>query len=118
ELEGAPKPVIACNLPVADGMKVITDSKTVKDCREGMMEFLLINHPLDCPICDRGGECMLQRYSMDYGTGHARITDDKVFFKKEDFDPVIDLERNRCILCTRCVRVCDEICEESALGVF
>lgn len=118
ELEGAPKPVIACNLPVADGMKVITDSKTVKDCREGMMEFLLINHPLDCPICDRGGECMLQRYSMDYGTGSARLTDDKVFFKKEDFDPVIDLERNRCILCTRCVRVCDEICGESSLGVF
>src|SRR5690606_26208022 len=86
--------------------------------RKGMMEFLLQNHPLDCPICDRGGECMLQRYSMQHGTGHARTVDTRRRFEKPQFDPLIDIERNRCIMCTRCTRFMDEEGGEHVLGVF
>ncbi len=118
ELEGRPKPEIACNMVVADGLKIRTDSELVDSCRKGMMEFLLINHPLDCPICDRGGECMLQRYSVEYGWGTARTIDPRRRFHKPQFDPLIDIERNRCIMCTRCVRFCDEIAGEHVMGVF
>ncbi len=113
-----PKPAIACQTPVVPGMHVFTESELAKDCQSGMMEFLLVNHPLDCPICDRGGECMLQRYSMEYGTGHARMVDKKRKFKKPQADPLIDIERNRCIMCTRCVRFCDEVAGEHVMGVF
>ncbi len=113
-----PKPAIACQTPIAPGMHVFTQSDLAKDCQDGMMEFLLANHPLDCPICDRGGECMLQRYSMEYGKGHARMVDKKRKFKKPNADPLIDIERNRCIMCTRCVRFCDEVAGDHVLGVF
>jgi NADH-quinone oxidoreductase subunit G len=113
-----PKPVIACQTPIAPGMHVFTDSKLAKECQNGMMEFLLVNHPLDCPICDRGGECMLQRYSMEYGQGHSRMVDQKRKFIKPDADPLIDIERNRCIMCTRCVRFCDEVAGDHVMGVF
>ncbi len=113
-----PKPAIACQTPIAPGMHVFTQSELARDCQDGMMEFLLANHPLDCPICDRGGECMLQRYSMEYGKGHARMADKKRKFKKPQFDPLIDIERNRCIMCTRCVRFCDEVAGEHVMGVF
>jgi NADH dehydrogenase/NADH:ubiquinone oxidoreductase subunit G len=78
EIEGRPKPEVSCNMTVSEGLKIKVNSPLVEDCRKGMMEFLLVNHPLDCPICDRGGECMLQRYSMDYGTGTARTVDNFV----------------------------------------
>jgi NADH-quinone oxidoreductase subunit G len=118
EIEGRPKPEISCNMVVSDGLKIKTEGELVESCRHGMMEFLLVNHPLDCPICDRGGECMLQRYSMEYGWGHARTSDDRRRFVKPRFDPLIDIERNRCIMCTRCVRFCDEVGGEHVMGVF
>jgi len=113
-----PKPAIACQTPITPGMHVFTDSELARDCQGGMMEFLLANHPLDCPICDRGGECMLQRYSMEYGKGHARMADKKRKFKKPQFDALIDIERNRCIMCTRCVRFCDEVAGDHVMGIF
>lgn len=118
KLAPLPKPAIACQTPITPGMHVFTDSELAKDCQNGMMEFLLVNHPLDCPICDRGGECMLQRYSMDYGAGHTRMIDKKRKFIKPQADPLIDIERNRCIMCTRCVRFCDEVAGNHVLGVF
>jgi NADH-quinone oxidoreductase subunit G len=99
-------------------MHVFTESELAEECQRGMMEFLLINHPLDCPICDRGGECQLQRYSMEYGQGHSRMHDPKRKFKKPQLDPLIDIERNRCIMCTRCVRFSDEVAGEHVMGVF
>ncbi len=118
EIEGRPKPEISCNMVVTEGLKIRTDSELIDDCRKGMMEFLLINHPLDCPVCDRGGECMLQRYSSQYGWGTARTIDARRRFVKPQFDPLIDIERNRCIMCTRCVRFCDEVGGERVLSVF
>jgi NADH-quinone oxidoreductase chain G len=118
EIKGMAKLQIACSTPVKEGMEVFTNSDEVKDARIGMMEFLLANHPLDCPVCDRGGECMLQRFSVDYGIAHSRFIDEKRRFRKPQFDPLIDIERNRCIMCTRCVRFCDEIAGEHVLGVF
>lgn len=118
EVEKVPKPVIACQTTVSPGMVVRTKSEAAKSAQEWMMEFLLVNHPLDCPICDRGGECQLQRYSMEYGTPHTRMADKKRKFIKPQADPLIDIERNRCIMCTRCVRFCDEVAGEHVMGVF
>lgn len=118
EIKGMPKLQISCSTPVKEGMEVFTNTDEVRDARSGMMEFLLANHPLDCPVCDRGGECMLQRFSVDYGIGHSRFVDQKRRFRKPQFDPLVDIERNRCIMCTRCVRFCDEIAGEHVLGVF
>lgn len=118
KLAPMPKPAIACQTPIAAGMHVFTESKLAKECQDGMMEFLLANHPLDCPICDRGGECQLQRYSMEYGKSHARMADKKRKFVKPQADPLIDIERNRCIMCTRCVRFSDEVGGEHTMGVF
>jgi NADH-quinone oxidoreductase subunit G len=118
EIEGQPRPEISCNMVVSEGLSIKTDSEMVESCRTGMMEFLLANHPLDCPVCDRGGECMLQRYSVEYGWGSARTTDQRRRFEKPRFDPLIDIERNRCIMCTRCVRFCDEIADDHVMGVF
>jgi NADH-quinone oxidoreductase subunit G len=114
----APKPVIGCQTPISPGLRVYTESALAQECQKGMMEFLLVNHPLDCPICDRGGECQLQRYSMEYGAGHARMADQKRKFHKPQADPLIDIERNRCIMCTRCVRFSDEVAGEHVMGVF
>ncbi|MBI1290110.1 molybdopterin-dependent oxidoreductase [bacterium] len=114
----APKPVIGCQTPISNGLRVYTESKVAQECQQGMMEFLLVNHPLDCPICDRGGECQLQRYSMEYGAGHTRMADEKRKFHKPQADPLIDIERNRCIMCTRCVRFNDEVGGEHVMGVF
>jgi len=118
EVEGQPRPAIACNMTCAEGLRIRTEGPLVEDCRRGMMEFLLVNHPLDCPICDRGGECMLQRYSMEYGDGHARTVEERRRFPKPQFDPLIDIERNRCIMCTRCVRFMDEVAGQPRLAVL
>jgi len=118
EIEGIRKLTLACDTVAAEGMVVRTNTPQVADARWGMMEFFLLNHPLDCPICDRGGECMLHRYDMDYGPSHTRTIEPRLRFRKPQFDPLLDLERNRCVLCTRCVRAMEELAEENCIGVF
>ena len=119
EVEGRPKLEIACNLPVTEGMKVRTDSEQVKEAHKWALEFHLINHPLDCPICDQAGECGLQDYYMQVGKYQAQMTQDKVLKPKKlnvGTDLVLDTER--CILCSRCVRFEDEVTKTGALGIF
>ena len=104
DVEKMPKPVPACATPVMDGMKVYTDSRRAVDAQHGVMEFLLINHPLDCPICDQGGECELQDQAMGYGRSVSRFTERKRVVKDKNVGPLIQTEMTRCIHCTRCVR--------------
>jgi NADH-quinone oxidoreductase subunit G len=112
-----PKPVIACATTVSPGMHVRTDSELVKSCREGVMEFLLVNHPLDCPICDQAGECRLQEFATDYGRGYSRFIEDKnVKPKRTRLGPRVMLDDERCILCSRCIRFCEEFAEDPVLG--
>ncbi len=118
EVEGSPKPVASCAMPAVEGMKVITKSDKVKTAREGVMEFLLINHPLDCPICDQGGECDLQDQALFYGRGKTRFADDKRAVDNKPFGPLIKTIMNRCIHCTRCVRFMDEIAGVHDLGAI
>ena len=109
EVERSPKLLTACSTPVAEGMVVHTNSERVRDAREGIMEFLLINHPLDCPICDQAGECKLQDYTFTYGAPVSRFTERKVRSKKRAFSEHIWFDPNRCIKCTLCIRFCKEI---------
>ncbi len=119
EVEGFPKLQIACNTPVKDGMVVRTQTESVQRAREGVMELLLVNHPLDCPICDQAGECKLQDYAFEYGLSHARTEEPRRALKKRyDIGPTILLDQERCILCRRCVRFCREVPETSELAVF
>jgi NADH-quinone oxidoreductase subunit G len=113
----APKLSIGCNTPVAEGMVVHTRSAKVVKAREGVMEFLLVNHPLDCPICDQAGECRLQEFSVDYGKGQSRFVEEKVHKpKKTEIGPKIMLDDERCILCSRCVRFMKEVGGQDCLG--
>jgi len=116
EIERAPKPLPACATPVADGMKVYTRSPLAVGAQKAVMEFLLINHPLDCPICDQGGECELQDLSLGYGYGVSRFTERKRSVHDEDLGPLIETEMTRCIHCTRCIRVGEEIAGMPELG--
>ena len=117
EIAWMPRPQIGCATGITPGMGIRTDSALVKDCRNGVMEFLLINHPLDCPICDQAGECKLQEYSVEYGTGASRFTEDKVKKPKNvDLGKRIVLDDERCILCSRCVRFSSEITQDNVLG--
>jgi len=116
EVEKAPKPVASCAYPVAEGMKVFTDSPLVRNARRGVMEFLLINHPLDCPICDQGGECDLQDQAMAYGMDHGRYTEAKRAVKDKYVGPLIKTVMTRCIHCTRCIRFATEIAGVPDLG--
>ncbi len=116
EIEKAPKPVASCSFPVAEGMKVLTDSEMVRNARRGVMEFLLLNHPLDCPICDQGGECDLQDQAMAYGRDHSRTREDKRFTKDKYVGPLIKTIMNRCIHCTRCVRFSAEVAGVPEMG--
>ncbi|MDZ7737198.1 MAG: NADH-quinone oxidoreductase subunit NuoG [Gammaproteobacteria bacterium] len=116
EVEKAPKPLPACATPVSDGMKVFTRSKLAIDAQKGVMEFLLINHPLDCPICDQGGECELQDLAMGYGRDVSRYNEGKRVVKDKDIGPLVQTEMTRCIHCTRCVRFGDEIAGLRELG--
>ena len=110
EIEGMPKLAPACSTPVADGMIVKTATEQAVDAQEGMLEFLLINHPLDCPICDRGGECPLQDQTYRHGPGSSRYIEPKRTYEKAlDISDLVVLDRERCVLCWRCVRFCDEI---------
>ncbi|MCW8925904.1 MAG: NADH-quinone oxidoreductase subunit NuoG [Xanthomonadales bacterium] len=118
DVEKAPKPVPACATPVMDGMKVYTQSRRAIDAQHGVMEFLLINHPLDCPICDQGGECELQDLSMGYGRSVSRFTERKRVVKDHDIGPLVQTDLTRCIQCTRCVRFMDEIAGTQELGML
>jgi len=116
EVEKSPKPVASCALPVADGMVVKTDSPMVRAARRGVMEFLLINHPLDCPICDQGGECDLQDKALGYGRDHSRYAEGKRAVKDKNLGPLVKTVMTRCIQCTRCVRFASEIAGVPELG--
>jgi NADH-quinone oxidoreductase subunit G len=112
-----PRPQISCAQDVADGMGVRTNSPLVKECQRGVMEFLLINHPLDCPICDQAGECQLQEFSVDFGTSKSRFLENKVKKPKNvELGPRVTLDDERCILCSRCIRFCQEIAHDDVLG--
>ncbi|GAB5604653.1 NADH-quinone oxidoreductase subunit NuoG [Sideroxyarcus sp. TK5] len=117
QVEKAPKPLPACATPVSEGMKVFTHSEQAVKAQKGVMEFLLINHPLDCPICDQGGECMLQDMSVGYGSGHSRYHEEKRMVLSKDIGPLVSAEEmSRCINCTRCVRFGQEIAGQMELG--
>ena len=114
----SPRPAIACATPVSPGMEIYTNTPSIKKMREGVLEFLLINHPLDCPICDQAGECKLQEYSLDYGQSASRFVEQKVHKPKQvDLGPRIVLDDERCILCTRCIRFTRDIIGDDALGI-
>jgi NADH-quinone oxidoreductase subunit G len=116
EQEKAPKPIASCAMPVADNMVILTDSEKAKKARKGVMEFLLINHPLDCPICDQGGECDLQDQAMAYGFDRGRYQENKRAVKDKDFGPLVETSMNRCIHCTRCIRFLADVAGVADLG--
>jgi NADH-quinone oxidoreductase subunit G len=116
EVENAPKPLPACATPVAEGMKAWTCSPLARQAQKGTMEFLLINHPLDCPVCDQGGECELQDVAMGFGGGLSRFVEGKRVVRSEDIGPLIATDMTRCIHCTRCVRFGDEIAGVREMG--
>jgi len=114
---GPPKPQASCALPAAEGQEIFTDTPMVKKAREGVMEFLLINHPLDCPICDQGGECDLQDQAMAYGRGYSDYHENKRAVEEKDLGPTIKTFMTRCIQCTRCVRFTTEIAGVTEMGM-
>ena len=118
EVEKMPKLMTACTLPVSEGMVVRTETAQVAAARKYMLEFLLTNHPLDCPVCDKGGECELQDMVFRYGAGESRYTEEKVHTPEKQFSPVVFYDAPRCILCFRCVRICNEGMGVNALGVI
>ncbi|GAB5488373.1 MAG: NADH-quinone oxidoreductase subunit NuoG [Parasphingorhabdus sp.] len=115
---GPPKPQASCALPAAEGQEIRTDSEMVKKAREGVMEFLLINHPLDCPICDQGGECDLQDQAMAYGKGGSRYDENKRAVTEKYMGPVVKTVMTRCIHCTRCVRFAEEVAGVEEIGAI
>jgi NADH-quinone oxidoreductase subunit G len=117
EVEKTPKLQVACTLPVAEGMVVHTDSAQVRKARKGTLEFLLTNHPLDCPVCDKGGECELQDMVFRYGAGETRFREEKNHVDEKQWSPIVFYDAPRCILCYRCVRICGEGLGVSALGI-
>ncbi len=117
EINWIPRPQISCAQDVSEGMAVRTDSAMVQECRKGVMEFLLINHPLDCPICDQAGECRLQEFSVEYGNGESRFLDEKVKKPKNtELGPRVTLDAERCVLCSRCIRFMQEVAHDDVLG--
>jgi NADH-quinone oxidoreductase subunit G len=118
EQEKSPKPIASCAMPAADNMVIHTNTPAVKKAREGVMEFLLINHPLDCPICDQGGECDLQDQSIAYGKGSSRFHENKRAVKEKYMGPLIKTVMTRCIHCTRCVRFAEEVAGVEEIGAI
>jgi len=119
EVEKIPKLTIACNTPVTDGMVVQTETEKVLEARKAVMEFLLLNHPLDCPICDQAGECRLQKYTFEHGIPHSRFRENKKPGRKRfKIGPRVIFDEERCILCRRCVRFCREVSKTNELAVF
>src|SRR5258707_9553401 len=116
EQEKAPKPIASCAMPAADNMVIPTNSEKAKKARKGVMEFLLINHPLDCPICDQGGECDLQDQAMAYGFDRSRFAENKRAVPDKDFGPLVATQMTRCIHCTRCIRFVTEVAGVEELG--
>jgi NADH-quinone oxidoreductase subunit G len=116
EMEKSLKPIASCAMPAADGMKIKTNTSFVEKARKGVMEFLLANHPLDCPVCDQGGECDLQDQSLFYGLDNSRYTENKRQVKEKYMGPLIKTEMTRCIHCTRCIRFATEIAGIPELG--
>jgi NADH-quinone oxidoreductase subunit G len=115
---GPPKPQASCALPAADKQEIFTNSPMVKNAREGVMEFLLINHPLDCPICDQGGECDLQDQSLAYGRGHSRYDENKRAVTEKYMGPIVKTVMTRCIQCTRCIRFAEEVAGVEEIGAI
>src|SRR5271163_4919715 len=118
EVEKTPKLQTACTQVVAEGMVVRTNTEAVRNARKFMLEFLLTNHPLDCPVCDKGGECELQDMVFRYGAGESRFTETKMHVDEQQWSPVVYYDGPRCILCFRCIRVCDEGMGVGALGTI
>ena len=118
DMERAPKPIASCAMPAGDGMVIRTDTDRVRKAREGVMEFLLINHPLDCPICDQGGECDLQDQAMGYGLDGSRFSENKRAVDNKNMGPLISTVMTRCIHCTRCVRFATEVAGVPELGAI
>ena len=118
EMEKSPKPVASCAMPVAEGMNIKTNTPLVEKARKGVMEFLLVNHPLDCPVCDQGGECDLQDQSMFYGVDKSRFKENKRFVSEKNMGPLIKTQMTRCIHCTRCVRFATEIAGVPEIGAI
>ncbi len=118
EMERSPKPIASCAMPAADGMEIRTDTPEVKKAREGVMEFLLINHPLDCPICDQGGECDLQDQSLYFGRGKTRYTENKRAVEEKNMGPLVKTVMTRCIHCTRCIRFATEVAGVEDIGAI
>ena len=116
EMERAPKPIASCAMPVGEGMVIKTNTELVKRAREGVMEFLLINHPLDCPICDQGGECDLQDQAMGYGMDRSRFLENKRAVEDKYLGPLVSTTMTRCIHCTRCIRFAQEVAGVPELG--
>ena len=118
EMEKSPKPIASCAMPAADGMNIKTNTPLVEKARKGVMEFLLVNHPLDCPVCDQGGECDLQDQSMYYGVDKSRFKENKRYVPEKYMGPLIKTQMTRCIHCTRCVRFATEIAGVPELGAI
>ena len=118
EMEKSPKPIASCAMPAAEGMKILTNTKNVENARKGVMEFLLINHPLDCPICDQGGECDLQDQALHYGFDKSRYEENKRAVKNKHLGPLVSTIMTRCIHCTRCVRFSTEVAGVDDLGLL
>lgn len=118
EIEGVPRLQAACNTKVAEGLSIFTKNDRIKEAREGTMEFLLANHPLDCPVCDKAGECQLQDNAFQEGNGNSRFTLEKRNVPQEEIGTNLIINHNRCIVCYRCVRFEEEIVGESNLGLF
>ena len=118
EMERSPKPIASCAMPAADGMVIRTDTETVRNARKGVMEFLLANHPLDCPICDQGGECDLQDQAMAYGADTGRYGENKRAVRDKNMGPLVKTIMTRCIHCTRCVRFVTEVAGVPELGLL
>tara|TARA_B100000989_G_scaffold298838_1_gene290316 strand:+ start:1229 stop:3277 length:2049 start_codon:yes stop_codon:yes gene_type:complete len=118
EMEKSPKPIASCAMPAAEGMKIKTNTVSVEKARKGVMEFLLANHPLDCPVCDQGGECDLQDQSMYYGVDKSRFIENKRLVKEKYMGPLIKTQMTRCIHCTRCVRFATEVAGVPEIGAI
>ncbi len=118
EMEKSPKPIASCAMPAAEGMKIKTNTQMVEKARKGVMEFLLANHPLDCPVCDQGGECDLQDQSLYYGFDKSRFKENKRMVRDKYMGPLIKTQMTRCIHCTRCIRFATEVAGVSELGAI
>ncbi len=116
EIEKMPKLQTSCSTMATDGMSVRTATTVVNDAHKSVLEFILANHPLDCPVCDQGGKCDLQDFSHEYTATASRFTETKRVFQKEYFSPLIETQMNRCVQCLRCVRYCDEVMDVKALA--